>query len=425
MLVLRLKLKEIKVEFINIFFFWKNQNVWVSDSACEIHPSGNSALLFTTKTMSLTFSLTTMFLDQLKEFILLCQTHPDVLQREDLAFFLDFCTSWSQIQSFRKLNQTSSDGPSIKVCKEEDKKPKEDDSKDTNNEMQMFGFQMDEARNYLDVIVKEEGDNNSNNQDQPGGVPDFYDSEEETVKKPKPKRKYNVKVKKEKEKKEVSLTKNGKVKRERKYVYVPGATSTQCPECGDVLSSGGALVLHIRARHQGVKYPCDQCDAVYTTMGNLKVHISSKHDKKRWQCEYCEYQPTKKLLLAKHIQAKHSGIKLKCDQCNYETAKRENLKIHVKTVHEGVRFTCEHCGYQAMRRENLRAHIRDLHMNLTFFCNKCQFQTNRKRKLNEHLRQQHLEFLTEVENDLNHPSLSTTVKNNNPNQLPAESVTNS
>ena len=44
MLVLRLKLKEIKVEFINIFFFWKNQNVWVSDSACEIHPSGNFAL---------------------------------------------------------------------------------------------------------------------------------------------------------------------------------------------------------------------------------------------------------------------------------------------------------------------------------------------------------------------------------------------
>ena len=371
--------------------------------------------------MALTFSLTQMFLDQLQEFILLCQTSPEVLQRKELTFFLDFCSSWSQIQKFREESKVNGDSSQSTVNinvfpKLEDKKAGSQEE-GYNDEDYKFGFQVDAAKNYLDVVVKEEdGDatghqmnheifGNRSDDDYYYGEED--EEEEEERRRRKPKKPKIKKVKKEKIPKE---------KRVKKVKKEDGGTSSssknhQCPECGDILSSTGALVLHIKAKHEGVKYPCPQCDAVYTTMGNLKVHISSKHEGKRFQCEYCEYQPTKKLLLTKHIKAKHLGIKVKCDLCNYETSKKENLRMHVRSVHEGLRFTCEHCGYQAMRQENLRAHIRDLHENLTFFCNKCQFQTNRKRKIHEHLRGNHADCVAEADNNLNHPNLLTIVKN--------------
>lgn len=386
--------------------------------------------------MALTFSLTQMFLDQLKEFILLCQTSPEVLQRDELAFFLDFCSSWSQIQKFRQDTKVNSDSAKSLVNvnvfpKQEDKKSSGQDV--NNEEYYKFGFQVDAAKNYLDVIVKEEdgdGPGHQLNHEIFGhrSEDDYYygeDDEEE----PEKKRKYKKREKKLKEKK-VKKEKVPKEKRVKKVKKEDGGTAPsknhQCQECGDILSSTGALVLHIKAKHEGVKYPCPQCDAVYTTMGNLKVHISSKHEGKRFQCEYCEYQPTKKLLLTKHIRSKHLGIKVKCDLCNYETSKKENLKMHVRSVHEGLRFTCEHCGYQAMRQENLRAHIRDLHENLTFFCNKCSFQTNRKRKIHEHLRGNHADLVAEAGNNLNHPSLLTIVKNGVPttsNVTPGVNVT--
>ena len=86
--------------------------------------------------MALTFSLTQMFLDQLKEFILLCQTSPEVLQRDELAFFLDFCSSWSQIQKFRQDTKVNSDSAKSLVNvnvfpKQEDKKSS---GQDVNNE---------------------------------------------------------------------------------------------------------------------------------------------------------------------------------------------------------------------------------------------------------------------------------------------------
>ena len=391
--------------------------------------------------MALTFSLTQMFLDQLKEFILLCQTSPEVLQRDELTFFLDFCSSWSQIQKFRQdMKVNGSDSQSLVNInvfpKEEDKKMNstEDNSVEVDYR---FGFQVDAARNYLDVVVKEEDDQNQNHEifgDFRAGRSDDDDDDDvnydyvlEGKRKEAGKIKVKKKVKKLKPKLEKKEIKSPNVKKEKKIKKEGGSASTQCPECGDILSSSGALVLHIKAKHEGVRYPCPQCDAVYTTMGNLKVHIASKHEGRKFQCEYCEYAPTKKLLLTKHIKSKHLGIKVKCDLCNYETTKRENLKIHVRSVHEGVRYTCEHCGYQAMRQENLRAHIRDLHENLTFYCNNCQFQTNRKRKLHEHIRSNHLESLAKVDNNLNDPSLSTIVKNTpvpNVNSVTNANVTN-
>ena len=86
-----------------------------------------TGLRYITINMALTFSLTQIFLDQLQEFILLCQTSPEVLQRKELTFFLDFCSSWSQIQKFRQESKVNGDNSQSTVNinvfpKQEDKK---------------------------------------------------------------------------------------------------------------------------------------------------------------------------------------------------------------------------------------------------------------------------------------------------------------
>jgi len=138
--------------------------------------------------------------------------------------------------------------------------------------------------------IKEDEDNNQNmfHDEEDEGIAAVFGSIEKDEK--------ENKVKKDK------VKEKNKVKKERKR---PVAKQAQCPECGDILSSSSALLLHKRAKHQGATYPCTQCDSVYTTMGNLKVHIGSKHEGTKFQCEYCNYQATQKGLLSKHVKSKH------------------------------------------------------------------------------------------------------------------------
>ena len=312
-------------------------------------------------------ALSQLFVSQLKEFVTLVSTQPDLMDKPELQFFSDFCLAWSRARDSNKAHTYPRPGVSFynKDC----------------NDFDSFKGDFPDNKEYLDVVVKEEDDQGNDflaslmNDDHDQDF--MYDDEDEERK---PKAKKMKKEKKEKVKKE-------RVKKEKKGNKYN--SQQQCQECGDILSTTGALVLHIKAKHEGVKYSCHLCEQQYTTMGNLKVHIAAKHEGKKYQCEYCEYRPAKQFLLAKHIQIKHMGYKVKCDQCDFETNRKDNLKLHVRAIHEGIRHSCDQCGYSAIRPENLRAHIRDVHENLTFLCKTCPFQTNRKRKLNDHLRSMH------------------------------------
>ena len=50
-----------------------------------------------------------------------------------------------------------------------------------------------------------------------------------------------------------------------------------CKECGKQMSKMH-LNAHIRAAHEGVKYPCQQCLYKTTTKGHLEQHRRSVHE---------------------------------------------------------------------------------------------------------------------------------------------------
>ena len=232
---------------------------------------------------------------QLRDFVTLISTQPLILEKPELEFFTEFCLAWAKT-SEKKKDRSQLPGVSYY---------------DNDNDYDSFKGDFPDNKDYLDVVVKEEDDQGNDflaslmtdDNDQ-----DYMDDEEDVERKPKVK-----KVKREKKEK----VKKEKVKKEKKGTKYN--SPTQCQECGDILSTTGALVLHIKAKHEGVRYSCHLCEQQYTTMGNLKVHIAAKHEGKKYQCEYCEYRPAKQFLLAKHIQIKHMGFKVKCDQCDFET----------------------------------------------------------------------------------------------------------
>ena len=52
----------------------------------------------------------------------------------------------------------------------------------------------------------------------------------------------------------------------------------KCGECGAGYRWKTDLVMHIRSKHEGVRYSCDQCEHQATHQGNLKKHKEAIHE---------------------------------------------------------------------------------------------------------------------------------------------------
>ena len=94
------------------------------------------------------------------------------------------------------------------------------------------------------------------------------------------------------------------------------------------------LKLHIKSKHEGVRYPCSHCEYVFTTAGNLKKHIKSKHGE--WDIHVIIV--TRARIPKIHIENKHEGVRYLFDQCEYVATDWSNLNKHIKITHEGVRY---------------------------------------------------------------------------------------
>ena len=79
------------------------------------------------------------------------------------------------------------------------------------------------------------------------------------------------------------------------------SNSSQCPQCDAVFAHRRNMLRHVKAEHEGVKYPCSECDYKATTQSYLKTHIESVHE----------------------------GVKYACSQCDYKATQQSNLKIHI------------------------------------------------------------------------------------------------
>ena len=50
---------------------------------------------------------------------------------------------------------------------------------------------------------------------------------------------------------------------------------------------------------------CGQCDYVATRSDNLKMHIKNKHDLVRYPCDLCDYKSTRESDLRRHKKTVH------------------------------------------------------------------------------------------------------------------------
>ena len=78
-----------------------------------------------------------------------------------------------------------------------------------------------------------------------------------------------------------------------------------CKECGKLFKKKKILNAHIRAIHEGRKYPCEQCQHQATTMGSLNRHRRAIHEGIKYPCGKCAHQATSNGDLVRHIRSGH------------------------------------------------------------------------------------------------------------------------
>ena len=62
--------------------------------------------------------------------------------------------------------------------------------------------------------------------------------------------------------------------------------------------------------------------------------------------------------LTVHIKSKHEGVKYVCNQCDYQATSLDHLRVHIQSKHEGMKYSCIHCHKQYYDSSSLRRHFK-------------------------------------------------------------------
>ena len=190
-----------------------------------------------------------------------------------------------------------------------------------------------------------------------------------------------------------------------------------CDLCNYSTKRNPELIMHKRAKHEGLRYSCSLCDhkAVYkhslkrhteTKHGDkrhlcgicgysagdsyvLKLHKESRHEGQRYHCPKCDYQATQKRFLTRHTLSKHEGMRYDCNLCEFQAPRKDKLNMHIQSIHNGVRFGCDICKYEATKKENLTQHKKSKHGGLLYHCNQCDVKTVFRSSLLKHQQSKH------------------------------------
>ena len=135
-----------------------------------------------------------------------------------------------------------------------------------------------------------------------------------------------------------------------------------CQDCEKVFNSKGALIYHIKSKHEGIKYTCNQCNFQASAMNGLKMHVQAKHEGVKYTCNHCDKQYAHQSDLTTHIQSKHKDDQYACNLCEYQGGCRRNLTRHIHIKHEGASYACNQCDFEAGYRRDLRRHIQRKHL---------------------------------------------------------------
>ena len=154
----------------------------------------------------------------------------------------------------------------------------------------------------------------------------------------------------------------------------------QCSRCEYRTGHSSALKRHERNVHEKssqIAYVCDICDYQTVHKSALKRHVANRHEKETQithACSICDYKTTYEFALQRHYTTVHlkEGV-YECGQCEYNTVHKHALDRHVKMVHEKpANLSCVHCDYKSAHKSSLRLHYATVHESKdTYKCDKC------------------------------------------------------
>ncbi len=194
----------------------------------------------------------------------------------------------------------------------------------------------------------------------------------------------------------------------------------------------GALVVHYKKEHLGVRYPCLKCGVELKTAYSLHIHKTHckgaiERDLKpvrqvmpgrdgRFHCpsSHCSHSSSMKNSLVAHYKIKHLGVRYPCQNCNAQFHNVSHLNKHrctgkIETIRKPAkheigdrdilktfdkvspdkngRFYCpyESCRSSYNSNRTLEIHCKIIHQGLKFSCPRCPLQFTQKVTLTKHL----------------------------------------
>ena len=129
------------------------------------------------------------------------------------------------------------------------------------------------------------------------------------------------------------------------------------------------LMNHLKAKHgtdilpECAMFACDHCDFRAKQKNILSNHIKSNNHvtKKVHECEQCHKIYSGEGALYLHKKSVHEGVKHASKECNYQSKFKFDLNKLILSKHEGVRYACDQCDYKATQQYHLRSHLKRKH----------------------------------------------------------------
>jgi len=109
----------------------------------------------------------------------------------------------------------------------------------------------------------------------------------------------------------------------------------ECRLCGTLCTTNNSLLRHNRVHSK--PYLCSDCHLRFSSNSSLQDHHSSAHVGVRLVCKVCGKGYTHRSNLRMHIREKHERLRYFCS-CGWARGftRKETLKQHIRRVHGGV-----------------------------------------------------------------------------------------
>ncbi len=138
------------------------------------------------------------------------------------------------------------------------------------------------------------------------------------------------------------------------------AKERTCPVCDLVISSGLALVRHIKSEHpDSCSYHYDSYESAYNTVADLHSHISIVHRVPFVHCKFCEYTATTCSQMHQHVWLYTKGKC--CSVCSKTYPTLRALLLHRCLHMHHTNFQCEDCDATFKSKVSLATHCKGKH----------------------------------------------------------------